>query len=146
MKKIDEKDKRKYAILFGILIIALLMSGIRLYFEEFYNVYNPECSIEYGHGKCINGSLRIPFYNPNQQDITHVKITVPFGVRANITLPADFTVSEPLNPRKTGVLTLFPCEEDIDIRGFSIEWCCTGGCYRSGMGWLSDEVFIEVSE
>jgi len=87
--------------------------------------------------------LKIPFYNPNQQDITRIRITIPFGVRTNITLPADFTVNEPLNPGKTGVLTLFSCEEDVDIRGFSMEWCCGEECHRSGMGLPSDEIKIE---
>lgn len=142
MRKIDKGDKRKYAILFGIIIIVFLLSAMRLYLEEFYTVYNPECTIEYGQGECIDGSLNIPFYNPNQQDITHIRITVPPGVKTDITLPADFTVNEPLYPEKTGVLTLFPCEEDVDIRAFAVEWCCGGGCYESGMSWLNDEVKI----
>ena len=101
--------------------------------KEYEEILDPDCIIEYGHGECVDDYLRIPFYNPNQQDIVRIRITVPSDVRTNITLPADFTVNEPLNPGKTGVLTLFPCEEDVDVNSFAMEWCCGEGCYRSGM-------------
>ena len=107
---------------------------------EYEEVPSPDCMIEHGNGECVDGFLRIPFYNPNQQDITRIRITVPFGVQTNITLPADFTVSEPLNLGKTGVLTLFPCEGDVDISVFSMEWCCGGGCYRSKMNRSNNKV------
>ncbi len=101
---------------------------------------SPDCMIEYGAGECVGGHLRIPFYNPNQQDITRMRITVPSGVRTNITLPADFTVNEPLHPGDTGVLTLFPCEEDVNTGGFSMEWCCSEKCYTSKMNQTSEEI------
>ena len=135
--------EKRYAILFVIITIALLIFGIRLLLEERYSgVYAPECAIEYGHGECINNYLTIPFYNPNQQDIVRVKITVPWGIKTNITLPADFTVNEPLKPGGTGVLTLFPCEEDVDVRAFAVEWCCDEECYRSDMIWPSSQIKI----
>ena len=137
-------EGRRYAILFVIIVIALLIFGIRLLWEEEYSViYSPGCMIEHGNGECINGYLAIPFYNPNQQDIARIRITVPFGVRTNITLPADFTVNEPLNPRGTGVLTLFPCEEDVDVRAFAVEWCCGGECYRGFMSLPSNQLMID---
>lgn len=100
---------------------------------EYEEVLSPDCMIEYGNGECIGGYLRIPFYNPNQQDINRIRITVPLGIKTNITLPADFTVGEPLNPGETGILALFPCEEDIDIREFSMVWCCGERCYGGKM-------------
>jgi hypothetical protein len=137
-----KKEKKKHAILAGIIVIALLISGIRLYWED-YNAYaTGNCTIEYGKGECVDGYFKIPFYNSNQQDITRIKITVSSGIRTNITLPADFTVDEPLYPGKTGVLMLFSCKEDADIGGFLMEWCCGGGCYRSSMKWINNEVKI----
>lgn len=135
-----DKNRRKFMVFLGIIIIALLISGIRLYLEDagFYAPAN--CTIEYGNGECIGGYFKIPFYNPNQQDITRIIITVPYGIRTNITLPADFKVSEPLHPDDTGVLTLFACDEDADMSGFLIEWCCGGECSRSGMRWPSREI------
>ncbi len=146
MIKIEKKDKKRYAILLLIIVIALLVSGIRLVFEDPYSAYSSDCMIEYGNGECIGGYLRIPLHNPNQQDIDRIRITVPFGIKTNITLPADFTVNEPLQPGETGILTLFSCEESVDVRGFSVEWCCNGGCYKGKMIWPTSEVFIEAGE
>lgn len=139
MKEEDEK-KRKIIFLF-IIILALVAAGIKMYWDDYAISYNPECAIEYGNGECVDGYFRIPFYNPNQQDINRMKITVPFGVTTNITLPADFNVNDPLKPGGTGVLTLFPCEEDFDVRGFSVEWCC-GECYKSGMRFPDNKIKI----
>jgi hypothetical protein len=133
-------------ILLTIVILAFIIAGIKAYWDGYTTSYDPNCMIEYGNGECIDGYLRIPFNNPNQQNINRIKITVPYGIKTNITLPADFNVNEPLQPGKTGLLTLFSCEEDVDIRGFSIEWCCSGGCYRGNMLWPTSEVFIGVSE
>ena len=136
----EKAENKRKVILAVIIAIALLIYGTKFFLESSSGVYPPDCMIEYGHGECVGGYLRIPFYNPNQQDITRVRITVPSGVRTNITLPADFTVNEPLHPGDTGVLTLFPCEEDVNTGGFSMEWCCSEKCYTSKMNQTSEEI------
>ena len=141
MKEMKYNKLRK--LFFIILVAVFLVSLVRLYWEDYFSSYNPSCSIEYGQGKCIDGYLSVPFYNPNRKDITSIKIVVPFGVETNITLPADFSVTEPLKSGKTGVLKLIPCEGDVDIRVFSIEWCCSGECYKSKMNKVSDKIEIE---
>ncbi len=133
---------RREVIFAAVIMIALLISGVRLILESSLSINPPDCMIEYGYGRCIDGYLRIPFYNPNQQEITRIKIVVPFGIETNISLPADYTVNEPLKSGKTGVLKLIPCERDIDIRTFSLEWCCSEKCYRSSMSRISDKVVI----
>lgn len=136
---------RRGKILLIILIIAFAIAGTKAYWDEYVDFYDPNCLIEYGNGECINGYLRIPFYNPNQQNINHIKITVPYGIKTNVTLPADFNVNEPLQPKKTGAFTLFPCEEDVNVGTFSLEWCCSGGCYKGKMMWPSSGLSIEVN-
>lgn len=143
----EKRDKRKYIIFTLIIIIAVVISGIRLYWEEeLSGLFAHDCTAEYGHGECINGVLLVPFYNPNTRDITYIRITVPYGIETNVTLPADFTVNSPLKPEETGVLRLVPCKNDIDVRAFSIKWCCGGDCYRGSMSRPSSEVFLEVIE
>ncbi|NIO20628.1 MAG: hypothetical protein GTN76_07790 [Candidatus Aenigmarchaeota archaeon] len=136
--KIQERGKKKLFLF--IVIVVVIISLARMYWEDYFTFYNPECAIEYGNGKCVDGYLMVPFYNPNQQDITSIKIVVPFGVKTNVSLPADYTVNEPLNSRKTGVLKLVPCESDVDIRSFSLEWCCSRECYNSKMNRISDKI------
>ena len=124
------------------MIAAFVLAGIRIYTESYTIYQNPECVIEYGEGECIEGKYRIPFHNPNEKEITSIRINVPFGIKTNITLPADFKVTEPLKSRETGVLTLFPCEEDVDIRYFSVDWCCFEGCYSANMIMPNEQIKI----
>jgi len=138
-----ENEKKRGVVFAVIIAIALLLSVARLVLEDLTDINHPDCTIEYGRGECINNYLSVPFYNPNRKDITSIKIVIPFGVETNITLPADFSVTEPLKSGKTGVLKLIPCEGDVDIRGFSIEWCCSGECYKSKMNKVSDKIGIE---
>ena len=88
--------KRREVIFAAVIMIALLVSGVRLLLETSFSVNPPDCMIEYGQGRCVDGYLRIPFYNPNQHDITSIKIVIPYGIETNITLPADYIVNEPL--------------------------------------------------
>ena len=138
-----KKERKKFIIFLGIIAAALLIAGTRLYLEDSGDLAPADCMVEYGAGECIDGYFKIPFYNPNQQDITRVRITVPRGIRTNITLPADFTVNEVLHAGGTGVLTLFACDENADMSGFSMEWCCGGECSRRGMRWPTNEIKIE---
>jgi hypothetical protein len=135
-------DKGKYKIFAVIIAVALLISFIRLYWEESPDIYAPECKMEYGYGECIDGFLTIPFYNPNTRDVTFIRITVPFGIETNITLPADFNVWSPLKSGKTDVLKLVPCKKDIDISGFAMEWCCSSDCYKTKMNRPTEEIYL----
>jgi hypothetical protein len=125
-----------------IIIVAFTLAGIKLYLDEYAVPQNPDCIIDYGNGECVDGYFRIPFHNQNKQDVSRIKITVPFGIKTNITLPADFNVNVPLNPGKTGVLTLFPCDESVSIGSFEVEWCCGGDCQKSQMMFPSPQIKV----
>ena len=141
-----EKDqKKKYLIFLVVILFFLLIAWIRVCWENAC-LHGVECAIEYGKGECIDGFLRIPFYNSGIKDITRIKITVPFGTETNITLPADFNVNEPLVSGKTGVLGLVPCEKEISIDNFDIQWCCGDECHTSKMNSPQKNVSIEDKE
>lgn len=144
-EELKRKSKKRMQVFFVIMALVFLISLARIYWEDYFGFYNPECSIEYGDGECVDGYLMIPFYNPNQQDITRIKIVVPFGIETNVTLPADYNVNEPLKSGSTGVLKLIPCKGDVDIRSFSLEWCCSGECHTSRMNRISNKIEMEKS-
>ena len=144
MKKArNKKTARKYRIFALVILIALAISAARLYWEEdLSGIYAPDCGIEYGHGKCIDGILAIPFYNPNTRDITSMKITVPRGIETNVSLPATFNVNLPLSPGKSGVLKLVACRNYINTADFQIDWCCGSDCYKTKMSRPNEELRI----
>lgn len=141
-----DEHRTRYIVFIIIIIAAILISFARMYVEDMFVTQNPDCAIEYGRGRCVEDVLRVPFYNPNPVNIDRIKITVPFGVETNITLPADFTVSSPLAPKSSGVLSLFECHDDIDVGDFSLEWCCGGECYRTKMRWPSPKLGVAGGE
>ena len=146
MKGANDK-KMKYRIFALVIIITLAISAARLYWEEdLSGLYAPNCTIEYGYGKCIEGYLMIPFHNPSEKNITYMKIVVPRGTETTINLPADFNINDPLETGGMGVLKLVPCVNDIDIRSFSVQWCCGEACYKTGMSRPNDNVTMEVGE
>lgn len=138
-------EKKKIFIFFIIIGFAISISLFRIYFEdEFVEIYSGDCKINYGKGNCSGGSLYVPFYNPNDRDINKMKITVPKGTATTISLPAEYNVNSPLAANSTGLLNLVPCENDIDISQFSIEWCCGSDCYQSRMN--RPDINISITE
>jgi hypothetical protein len=147
MKNKRKDEKKKYLIFAAVFFIALLIFALRLYWEdELSGALSTDCRIEYGYGKCIDGYLMVPFYNPAEKNVTYIKIIVPRGTETTINLPADFNINSPLETDRTGVLKLVPCANDIDIRSFSAEWCCGNDCYKTRMGTPNKNVILEVNE
>lgn len=138
----EKAEKKRMMILALIFFIIITTFGIRYWLEMKPGPQNLECKVMYGEGSCIDGSLAIPFFNPNEHTITRMRITVPFGVDTDITLPADFNINEPLASGKLDVLKLVNCDSDIDISGFSMEWCCSESCYTDNMNNISSDVII----
>lgn len=144
---IRKMSKRKFIIFSLIIIIAFTVSGLRLLWEnELSGAFAKDCSLEYGNGRCIDGKMAIPFHNPNTRDITYMQIFVPYGVETSIALPADYVVNEQFRADSSNSLSLFPCENDVDVRALSVKWCCGDECYRSSMSWPNSELFLEVNE
>jgi len=141
MKKARVGNNKKYLVFLAIIIFFLAVAAVRLWLEE-KEAYEGECPLEYGNGKCMDGYLAIPFYNPGSKDITSLKIVVPSGIETNFTLPADFNVAEPLTPGKNGVLKLVTCKNEIDISNFDLQWCCESECYNVKMNRPTNDIVV----
>ena len=136
MKKII---KREIWIL--IFLLAFVSVGIYSLFEnrkENYLTHEPKCPIEYGRVECLNGTLVIPFFNPNNYSIEQIQIIVPTLAGKDI-----YNVVEPLEPQKVKVLTLFQCTGNVNMENFKIRWCCASECYESKMNRPTKDLKIE---
>ena len=139
-----KRVERKYIVYAIIFIIVILISGIRIYFEEEgTGILSEDCMINYGYGKCVNSMLTIPFYNDNDYEITNIKITIPLGIKADIALPADFNINLPLSPHRTEAVELISCDNKIDTSSFKLEWCCGQNCYKTRMTQPDSKLTIE---
>ncbi|MCK5023476.1 MAG: hypothetical protein KAS04_04860 [Candidatus Aenigmarchaeota archaeon] len=134
--------KRKTMIYIAIVLVLLALSYIRITIED-NSVINENCFLEYGNAKLIDDFLTIPFYNAGIDDITHIKITVPFGLETNITLPADFNINEKLIAGQTGVIKLVPTKILVSTYNFDARWCCNEECYNQKMSNPTNSVYIE---
>lgn len=95
------------------------------------------CSLEYGHSKCIDGTLTTSFYNSGSDNLTRVSMYFYDGEDVDI-----YNCREPLVPAVPSTLTTIPCNKDIDTSDVTLEWCCGKECYNTTMSNPSTDLSL----
>lgn len=90
------------------------------------------CPIDYGKPECVNGTLLIPFFNPNTMDLKNIQVTAKKSGGLDI-----YNVDKPLISNRTEILHMFNC---YDVDGIKVKWCCNDICCESPLNAYSEEV------
>lgn len=90
------------------------------------------CPIDYGKPECTNGTLLIPFFNPNTIDLKNIQVTAKKPGGSDI-----YNVDKPLVPNRTEVLQMFSCYDTDDKK---IKWCCNNTCCEAPLKEYSEDV------
>lgn len=142
-KKPKEMNYAKKALPFFIILFFVLLAlyiYLALGTPAVVQDTAPEtdgCGIEYGQYECIAGRIAIPFFNPNKQEISSMKITIPTRNGTDIV-----SVVQPLPSNETGTIAVTACKDIVEGRPFGLEWCCTE-CFETDMSSPSQEVKID---
>ena len=144
MKEYYLRNKKK--ILPAVLIIVIIFMWIFSVWQEkrtldrvFHQAMKSECMIEYGYSQCYEGKLYIPFYNPNQRNITFLQVSIPVKRGTNV-----YEVREPLYSNESKALPTINCESNIRTDPFRLMWCCEEDCFEVKMNEPSDDVRVEL--
>lgn len=137
-----QKNKRKILplLLISVILLMWLFSIIQEKIQlniTLKEASHIDCLIEYGYSKCYEGKLYIPFYNPNERNITFVRISIPVKTGTNI-----YNVNESLIPKSSGVLPTIECRKDVNSKNFRLMWCCDDKCFKIKMDKPSKDVKI----
>jgi hypothetical protein len=95
------------------------------------------CHIEYGHSKCMDGSMVTSFYNPGSEELTRVSMHFYDGEDVDI-----YNCREPLEPGIPATLTTLPCTSDMDTSDIILEWCCGEECHNTTMSNPSTDLSL----
>ena len=130
--KIMLSKKSKLILIF---FLALIFIGIYTIFpEEEIQTSDCVCPINYGKPECINATLFIPFYNPNDMELKDIRVIVKKPGGSDI-----YNVDKPLIPNNTEVLELQKCHDINDIK---VRWCCDDICCETPLKSYSEDVTL----
>jgi hypothetical protein len=130
-----------------IFFAALVAVGIYTVLTSQYTlVLDPslaDCPIEFGNVACFDEQAILPFYNPNDIDLTGIQVFVPKPNGVDI-----YNVDQPLKVNKTEVLILhtLSCDSTVRAEELKIRWCCEGKCYESLLSTPTEGFELEKSE
>lgn len=138
----DKHQLKVLAILLGITILGMYLFSLEHESQpqDNYILENASahgCEIEYSETECVNGRLKTAFYNPNNQKITYVKVSVPVNSGTNL-----YNVDDPLPPKEIGRLTTAKCK-DKRQEDLLLKWCCKEKCFKMEMTNPSEDLTLE---
>ena len=146
IKNYYQKNKRKILplILISVVVIRWLFSTLQQELQSenaIGKAMQKGCLIEYGYSECYKEKLYIPFFNPNKNNITFVKISIPVKTGTNI-----YNVNESLKSGKSKTLLTIDCKNNVSTGNFELMWCCNDDCFEAKMNKPSKDVKLKFRE